>query len=384
MNKNPKLLFFIAEDSTFYTHRLNLAKEALKAGYEVAIATRCKHYETIIADAGIHIFPLKKFRRGTIKPWQQLESLIEIHQIYKNFQPDIVHQVAMKPVVFGSIVARFNKIPKIINALGGLGYIFTQSNDTKLPKKIKKYLLRRAVLKFFHWIFSIPNARLILQNTDDIHTLVSSGCIEKDKIALIRGAGVDIQAYPAEAHLSQQSPIIISCISRLLWDKGIGELVDAAKIMQTADVPTKVVVYGDPDPENPTSIPLATLQAWHDAKFIEWRGHCNNVAKAYAECHIAVLPSYREGLPKTLLEAASSARPIVTTDVPGCREVVQDQENGLLVPAKNPVALAEALTVLCNDPALRERMGKAGRKRVEAHFSDSIIHQQTLALYGGL
>lgn len=384
MAKPKKLLFLIAEDSTFCTHRINLAKEALKAGFEVAIATRCSQHQHFIKQAGIQVFPLESFNRSSLNPLKQIQSLAELNRIYSTYQPDICHHVAMKPVIFGSLVARFNQVPKIINALGGLGYIFTPANETKLLRKIRKLALRKIALGFFRWIFKNPNTKLILQNPDDINTLVSAGCIQKDKITLIRGAGVDINAFapqPALPHPLDKEPVIISCVSRILWDKGIGELVDAAKIMQAKGIPSKIILYGEPDQANPTSVPLATIRSWHESQIIEWRGHCQNVAKAYAECHIAVLPSYREGLPKTLLEAASSARPIVTTDVPGCREVVQNQENGLLVPARNARALANALIYLCQDAALREKMGAAGRARVEKYFSDTLIHQQTLALY---
>lgn len=400
ITEKSRLLFFIGEDSTFYTHRINLAKAALKEGYQVAIATRCNKYQSIIENAGIQVFPLKKFQRSSINPWGQIQSLLELNTIYKQYQPNIVHHVAMKPVIFGTIIARFNKVPKIINALGGLGYIFTDSVETtdstesikskrshliQFLKKIKKTILRTGVLKLFQWIFSHPNTKLILQNTDDIQTLLSSHCITENKITLIRGAGVDIQAFPAHPpmpQLSPNSPIIITCVSRLLWDKGIGDLVEAAKIMRDHDIPAKVILYGEPDLENPTAIPLHTLQTWHNANIIEWRGHCEQVAQAYAECHIAVLPSfYREGLPKTLLEAASSARPIVTTDATGCREVVEDQINGILIPVKNVEALVEALVKLCQDEPLRNKMGAAGRERVEKYFSDTLIHQQTLALY---
>lgn len=383
VSKPTKLLFLIAEDSTFCTHRINLAKEAIKTGYEVAIATRCSRFQTFIEDVGIQVFPLKEFNRGSINPLKQILSLIELHQIYKHYKPDICHHVAMKPVIFGSLIARLNKIPKIINALGGLGYIFTPNNETKLIKKIKKTFLRQVALTFFHWIFASINTKLILQNPDDINTLVTSGCIRDNKIFLIKGAGVDIDVFSAKSPLPHhpEEPIIISCISRILWDKGIGELVEAAKILKEKGISARVFLYGEPDPENPSSIPLETLKAWHDNHIIEWRGHCENVIRAYENCHIAVLPSYREGLPKTLLEAASSARPIVTTNVPGCKEVVADQENGFLVPVKNAKALADALILLCQNETLRQKMGEAGRKRVEQNFADTLIHQQTLDLY---
>jgi glycosyltransferase involved in cell wall biosynthesis len=167
----------------------------------------------------------------------------------------------------------------------------------------------------------------------------------------------------------------------MLWDKGIEEFVKAAKILKEKKIDATFLLYGTPDPENPTSIPEDRIQSWQDAGIIIWKKHCEDVAKAYADCHIAVLPSYREGLPKSLLEAASCGRPIVTTDVPGCREVVIHGENGLLVEAQNSIALAESLMVLCENKALRERMGEAGRKRVEQFFRDKLIHEETIKLY---
>lgn len=383
----------MSEDSYFCSHRLNLASAALQAGFEVAVTTKTTTHTQKIQDAGLTLFPLKHFTRAGLNPIRQCQLLLELLRIYKTYRPDIVHQVAIKPVILGSVVALWCRIPLIINALGGLGYLFTDGKipptlpftkwgtTTRIIAKFKKRLLRLLTCWLFCFIFSSKNTKLILQNQDDLDTLVNAQCIsDLKKISIIRGAGVDMNAFPATP-FPPEPPVIIVCISRLLWDKGIGELVTAARTLQEKNIAAKILLYGTPDPENPASISHEQIQEWHDSGLIIWCGHCNHVAKAYADCHIAVLPSYREGLPKTLLEAASCERPIVTTDVPGCREVVQDGENGLLVPAKDSEELANALIVLIENKALRLQMGQAGRKRVAQYFSDTLIHKKILKLY---
>ncbi len=366
-----KILFLVSEDSYFCSHRLNLGRAAQKAGYEVAVATKITKHQKKIQAAGITIFPLKHFTRAGLNPIRQCLLLLELRKIYKTYKPDIVHQVAMKPVILGSLVALWCRVPVIINALGGLGYLFIS----------KRGVLRALTCKLFSFIFSRRNTKLILQNEDDLNTLVKEHCIsDLKKISIIRGAGIDTKAFPLTA-FPDEPPVIIACITRLLWDKGIGELVAAAKILQEKNIAAKVILYGLPDPENPASITREQVRKWHDAGVITWQGHCDNVAQAYTNCHIAVLPSYREGLPKTLLEAASCGRPIVTTDVPGCREVVKDGENGLLVPAKDSTALANALITLSQNKTLRTQMGRAGSMRVEHYFADKHIHEQILSLY---
>jgi len=395
-----KILFLVSEDSYFCSHRLNLARAALQAGFEVAIATKATKptHTQKIQDAGLTLFPLKHFTRAGLNPIRQCQLLLELLKIYKMYRPDIVHQVAIKPVILGSLVGLWCRIPLIINALGGLGYLFTTDEPlppeippsppfskgektTKTTTKLKKRVLRFLTCWLFRFIFSRRNTKLILQNQDDLDTLVKAQCIsDLKKISIIRGSGIDMNAFPATP-FPPEPPVIIACISRLLWDKGIGELVTAARTLQEKNIAAKIILYGTPDPENPASISHEQIQEWHDSGLITWQGHCNHVAKAYADCQIAALPSYREGLPKTLLEAASCERPIVTTDVPGCREVVKDGENGLLVPAKDSEELANALIVLIENKALRLQMGQAGRKRVAQYFSDTLIYEEILKLY---
>lgn len=394
-----KLLFLVAEDSYFCSHRLNLAMDAKASGFEVAVATRCQTqspYLEKIRKAGIQVFPLKHFKRSKLNPFSQILSLQELIQIYRVFKPTLVHHVAMKPVVLGSVVAAWCKVPYIVNALGGLGYLFIESqneplkdlpNNLSLQKKAlprlvlyKKQFLKKMVSIVLGKIHAKSNCRLILQNPDDIDTLLKVTKIDPRKISLIRGAGVDISAFPVVS-FPPQPPVIIACVSRMLWDKGIGELIQAVTDIQQKRLPIQVMLYGMPDPENPASISTQQLQSWHDNGLVDWRGHCEDVATAYANCHIAVLPSYREGLPKSLLEAASCGRPIIATDVPGCREIVRQGKNGLLVPPQDAASLVEAIINLATDQILQKKMGEKGRQIVETDFSDKLIHRQTIELY---
>lgn len=377
-----RLLFLVSEDSYFYTHRLSLALSAKEAGFDVFVASRYSKYQALIESKGIKTIPLHNFSRTKLNPIQELRCLLELYQIYRHIRPTVVHHVAIKPVLYGTLIARICKVPRIINALGGLGYLFTSSAaDTGFSwKRLKKMLLKQDVCMLFRLSFNVPNLTLILQNPDDAHTLLSNRCITKDRLELIRGVGVNTSDFlvtpPPPA-----PPVIITLVARMLWDKGIGELVEAARLLKSSDLAFQIHLYGLPDPENPSSITEAQLIAWTKEGLIQWHGFKEEIATVYGQCHIAVLPSYREGLPKSLLEAAACGRPIVATDVPGCREVVQHFVNGLLVPSKDPRALAEALQMLIENEPLRLQMGHSSRNLVEENFKASTIHRQTIALY---
>lgn len=376
--KQKKILYFVAEADYFCSHRLHIALAALKDSYQVALIARCNTaVQQKLETLGMTVFPLHHFKRGSFNPFNQIRSLLEIYRIYKRYKPYVVHQVALKPVIFGSWMAKWCGIERVVNALPGLGYLFT---DASQGPKIIKNMSQWLVLKIFKNIFSAPNSMLILQNTDDQDYLIQQGALRPEQSVIIPGAGVDLQHYQV-APFPPTPPVRIVCICRLLWHKGIGELAEAAGLLKAAGHPCEVVLYGVPDPENPSSIPEATLKAWEQTGLLRWAGHCGNVAAAYASAHIAVLPSYREGLPKSLLEAASCGRPIVTTDVPGCRAIVQNGENGFLVPAHDAEALAKALAHLIQNPDLRYSMGLAGRKRVEQSFSEKQVQEKTLILY---
>ncbi|MCH8998788.1 MAG: glycosyltransferase family 4 protein, partial [Proteobacteria bacterium] len=298
-------------------------------------------------------------------------AVAELIGIYRRERPDMVHQVAMKPVLYGSFAAMVAGVPAVINALAGMGYVFTSS-------AAKARLLRPLIKTGFHWLLDRANARLILQNPDDVAAM-GAGTVAPKRIALIRGSGVDTKAFAPEPEPGG-TPIAVM-VSRMLWDKGVGELVEAARILKERKAPVEVVLVGPPDPENPASISEQQLRDWEASGEVAWWGERSDIAQIWAKSHIAVLPSHREGLPKSLLEAAACGRPMVATEVSGCREVVRPGETGLLVPPHDPKRLADALERLAAEPELRRRMGSAARELVERELSQEVVVEQTMALY---
>lgn len=366
-----KILYLVGEDWSFLSHRLPVARAARDAGYDVVVATRVRGHGSEIRGEGFRLVPVS-LRRGGRNPLRDLFTIAELIRLYAREKPDIVHHVALKPVLYGSIAAACARVPAAVNALTGLGWVFL-SNDTGAR------VLRAALAPVLRILLNRPRSRLLLQNRDDAALLTAEKIVRADKIAVIRGSGVNIDAF-RPAPEKPGTPVAVLA-SRMLWDKGIGELVEAARILKSRGVALKVLLLGDPDPENPASIPRARLEDWNREGVVEWRGRAPGMPDLLRNCHIAVLPSYREGLPKSLLEAAAAGLPIVASDVPGCREVARDGENAILVPVKDAGALADALETLARDAELRRRLGARGREIAESEFSEARVVRETLDLY---
>lgn len=372
MKTRLKLLFFVTEDWYFCSHRLPLALAAKKEGYDVSVVTRVQSHGERIKSAGLKLIPLELSRRG-INPLSELRVIIRLSSIYKSESPDIVHHVALKPVLYGSIAARLARIPHVINAMAGLGFLFSS-------KTFKARIARPFFMVFFKFLLNSSGSRVILQNTDDAAVLCSSGVLNKEHVALIRGSGVDTLLYTARPELAGEPLVILA--SRLLWDKGVGEFIEAARQLKNEGVSARFALVGEGDRENPGSISDAQLQSWQDEGMIELWGKVDNMPDVFAQSHIVCLPSfYGEGVPKVLIEAAACEKPIVTTDAPGCRDIVQDGVNGILVPLRDSSAVAEALKKLIESPELRKKMGKKGRELVEREFTLNKVNNETLALY---
>lgn len=369
MIRQPRLVFFVTEDWYFCSHRLPLARAARAAGFEVAVVTRVQRHAAQIRDAGIELIPID-LARGSKNPFTELRTLSQLIRLYRRLKPDIVHHVALKPVLYGTIAARLAGVPTVINALAGLGYLFS---SVDFAARLSRPLLEigfRTLLKP-SWI--------IVQNPDDRQLLMERELIDAQRTTLIRGSGVDLEAF-APAPEANGIPLIV-LPARLLWDKGVGEFVAAARLLRQQNVAARFALVGAPDPANPASVPQATLEAWRAEGVVELWGWRDDMADVFRDCHVACLPSYREGLPKALIEAAACGRPLVTCDVPGCREVVRHGINGLLVPLRNPVALAAALKQLVDNPRQRAVFGRRARDIAVAEFSLSAVIGQTLALY---
>jgi len=377
-----KLLFVTANDQYFCSHRLSLAIAAQKAGFIVAVATQINHHKNLIEAYGIKIFNLRFLHRSSMQPLKEIAALYELFTIYRDFKPNIVHHVAMKPVMYGALMAKCCRVPKTINALTGLGYLFTSANNTKqsFMQNYKRKIIRYIVCKLFAYLLNDKNSKTIFQNPDDIQTLLHHGCINVKQAVLIRGSGVDPTIFRPVAF---KTTFPVHCIfaARMLWDKGVGELIEAIRIIKQHNKDAQFYFYGTPDLANPASIPESSLIAWQKQGLIVWQGYQADMINAYKDAHIAILPSYREGLPKFLLEAASCGLPLIATDVAGCREIVHDGKNGFLVPLQDVNTLAEKILILINNEALRISMGQHSRWLVETQFADTIIHKTILELY---
>ncbi|HHL34682.1 MAG TPA: glycosyltransferase family 1 protein [Desulfobulbaceae bacterium] len=366
-----KLLFFVTEDWYFCSHRLPLALAAKEFGYEVSVVTNVNCHGEAIKRSGIKLIPLELSRRG-INPLRELLLIYRLALIYRKEQPTIAHHVALKPILYGSIASWVAKVPFKVNAMAGLGFLFSS-------KTLKARAIRPFILFFFRFLLNLKGSRVILQNPDDVDLLSTSGVLERERIVLIRGSGVDIEEFKVQPEPS--GDLIVVLASRLLWDKGVGEFVEAARQLKQQGVCARFVLVGEGDPENPTAISRDQLRAWHEEGVVEWWGRRDDMATVLAKTHIVCLPSYREGLPKVLLEAAACGRPIVTTDTPGCREIVHDDLNGFLVPIRDANAVAAALKKLLASSKLRQTMGMHGRELVEREFTLEKVNLQTLALY---
>lgn len=367
MNR-PKLLFFVTEDWVFCSHRLPLGQAAVRAGYDVVIVTRVRKHQKIIEDAGIRVVPLEH-NRGGLNLFAELKTLFRLWLIYREERPDLVHQVALKPIVSGGIVAGLLGIVQV-NAVTGLGWVYTsQSKKARgigiILSFVLQGILRRGIC--------------ILQNLDDLNWARQLS-LPAHSLRLIRGAGVDIQKFHPKNKVLSETPVVM-LVARMLRDKGVVEFVDAAKQLHSKGIIGRFVLVGEPDPANRASLSKKQLEEWQGQGWVEWWGHHEDISACYAQAQIACLPSYREGLPKSLLEAMACGLPIVTTDVPGCRELIIPQENGLLVPAQDFRALAGALEFLLSDQALMDQMGKRSREFAEQEFSVEHIIQQTLSVY---
>jgi len=369
---NPKILFFITEDWYFWSHRLPIARAARNSGFEVLVATRVNQHKERIENEGFRLIPIGLERRSK-NIFKEVLSIFEIAKIYRREKPDIVHHVAVKPVLYGSWAARIAGISGVVNALAGLGLIF-------VAQGWKAKLLKRFVVFAFRTAFSAKNTVGIFQNPEDLKLFIDAGVIKSEKTALIRGSGVDTARFIPLPELGGIPTIALA--SRMLWDKGVGEFVEAARMLKKNGIGCRLILVGNPDPENPASIPKNTLCGWHAEGIVEWWGYSEDMPEVFLQANIIVLPTtYGEGVPKILIEAASCGRPIVATDIPGCREIVRHNENGFLIPPHDSKALADTLKTLIEDPKLRERMGIRGREIVKDEFSEEIVVNQTIELY---
>ena len=349
-NMKRRLMIVVTEDWYFWSHRADLAVAARDAGYEVTVVTRVGEYGDRIRARGLGLVEVD-FARGRLSPWANLRTVRALCDVYRRWTPHLVHHVAMKPIVLGSLAAARTGVPVVVNALAGLGTTLTSD-------QAKVRLVRPVLRSALGWSMRRPRSRTIVQNPENAGFVKSLGA-PPERISLVRGAGVDIERF--RPHPEPEGPVRVTMVSRLLWSKGVREFVEAASLVRKTRDDIVFTLVGAPDEGNLAAVPSEEARSWDADGIVEWWAHRDDVAEILARSHVAVLPTYYgEGIPMSLLEAAACGRPIVATDVPGCREAVHHGENGLLVPPREPRALADAILALVDDPARRAAMGTEG------------------------
>lgn len=372
-----KILLFANTEWYLYNFRLALARALRAAGAEVVLISPSGPYGARLQAEGFRWIALPMERRS-LNPFRELLFLLHLVRLYRHEKPDVVHHFTIKCVIYGSLAARLAGIQRRINAVAGMGYVF-------ISEELRAQLLRPFVRGLMKLALGGKQSRLVLQNADDLEMLEQVDLVDADRTVLIPGSGVNTNRFrPADVAVPWPRAFRVFFAARLLWDKGIQELVDATRLLKAEGVAIECLVAGESDPGNPAAVPQETVQRWRDEGIVTVLGHVDDMVEWLHQVDVAVLPSYREGMPKSLLEAAACGLPIVTTDAPGCRQIVKDGVNGLLVRPKDSLALAAAIRRMFENPGERARMGVAGRELVLRQFSEDIVLSKTLDVYRDL
>ncbi|MBW2995514.1 glycosyltransferase family 4 protein [Candidatus Woesearchaeota archaeon] len=384
-----KIIFCANTSWSLYNNRRPQIESTLRQNWQVGCICSKGPFVKNIKEFGVNkIFLLQNYKKN-INIASDFSLIFEFLRIYRKWKPEIVHQFSIKPVIYGTIAARLAKVPVIINTIPGLGYVFTDREKKRRILRIIVLLLYRLSGRFCDFMF--------FQNEDDKRFFVNNKIISKEKTSTIPGSGVNIQYYSQdkinkeiinqtkEELRYKSNQITILMASRMLYDKGIAEFVKCSKSIKKIKPEVRFILAGPLDPGNPAHIPLKIIEKWQEENKIEYLGRRSDIKELIYLSDFVVFPSYyREGTPKFLLEAASMGKPIITTDVPGCRDVVENEENGILVPVKDVESLSNAVIKLINNSELRLKMGEKSRKKAEREFDEKIVVDQTLKVYNRL
>ena len=367
-----RLLLFANTGWYLYHYRRDLIRTLLEQGWDVIAASPDDEYVESLKSLGIPWYPVQMTRRG-LNPLTEIESYRACYRVFKELRPTLVHLFTLKSVLYGTLAARRLHIPGIINSITGLGYLYSQGSALgRIPQYTLEALLRRA--------FHDDSVHVIFQNPDDCEYFDTKGILNPGQASVIHSSGVSLTQFPY-VHEPSGIPVVLIA-ARMLWDKGIDTAVKAAEILKERGIPHKLVLAGSPDDGNPASIPEKTLQMWNEKENIKWLGHVDEIEKEFAESTVVILPSsYREGVPRSLIEAAATGRPLIASDMPGCREIVHENRNGFLIPINDPLELANMLDRLLTDEALRYKMGIESRRIVEDQFSSKFVNNATIDVY---
>jgi glycosyltransferase involved in cell wall biosynthesis len=370
-------VLFANTDWYLYNFRRSLALALQRRGYDVLLLSPAGPYGERLRALGLQWEPVP-MDRSSLNPFREIKLLWHLWRLFRRERPSLVHSFTIKCAVYGSLTARLARVPARINAVAGMGYVFiSDDRKARLLRPIVRMLLKQAL--------GGRSARLILQNPDDVALFERAGLVDSLRVRMIRGSGVDCSRFAVRSRYTRENtPALAQRVllpSRLLWDKGIAEFVSAARQLHAEGRAIIFLLAGDPDPGNPAAVPEATVRSWVKEGVLEWLGHVEDMPTLYASVDMVVLPSYREGLPKSLIEAAACGLPLVATDVPGCREVIADNEDGLLVPVRDASALAAAIARLLDDHELAARLGAAARKKALVEFDERIVIERTIEVY---
>jgi mannose/cellobiose epimerase-like protein (N-acyl-D-glucosamine 2-epimerase family)/glycosyltransferase involved in cell wall biosynthesis len=368
----PRVVYLVTEDWYFMSHRLPMARAARDAGFEIHVATRINRHAAAIEAEGFYPHAIR-WQRGSLDPVGLFRVVREVRELYRSLNPALVHHVALQATLAGSLAALGLPIA-CVNAMTGLGTLFI-SNDARM--RIARALLAPTLRA----LLNRSRSSVLVQNADDRALMEVIG-VDPARIVLIAGSGVDIDALTPQPE--PQGPVTAAFVGRLVESKGIRALLAAHQLLGERGRDIRLLIAGIADPANPTSIPPDEIERWRRAHNLAYLGFVDDIAGLWASAHMAVLPSHREGLPLSLLEAAACGRPLIATDVPGCRAIARPGCNGLLVPVDNVGALADAMERLAGDADLRRRYGAASRKLVEREFGAQRVGGDLVALYGRL
>ena len=369
-----RLLFLVNSSSYFLSHRLGIAVEAKKQGYEVHIASPEDGCEDTFKIRGLihHKLPIS---RTSINIFSEIKAFLNIYFLIKKINPDLLHLITIKPVIYGGIISRLIQIKGVVSAVPGLGYVY-------ISKGIRAAILRFFINYFYKVSFSKKSLKIIFQNKDDMNKLRLAVGFDPIKSVIIKGSGVDLDEFKSTP-LPEGRPVI-SMISRLQEDKGVKEFARAAQMIKERKIEADFWLIGDTDSSYPSPILIEDLQEWENKGFLSVLGYRKDINILIGNSNIIVLPSYREGLPKVLLEAAACGRPVITTDVPGCRAAIEEGKTGLLVPPRDSLSLADKIEYLLGNKELLKKMGNAGRKLAEENFSLDKVVSAHLKIYSSL
>ena len=369
-------ILFSNTDWYLYNFRSSLALKLRNSGHNLILLSPEGPYGEKLRAMGLRWEPFPMSRRS-LNPFGEALLLWRLFLLFRRERPDMVHGFTIKCAVYASFAARLAGVPARVNAVAGMGYVFT-SDD------LKARLLRPIVRSLLKLALGGRNARLILQNPDDVALFRQAGLVDPGHVRLIPGSGVDCMRFSPAPQQVAGGHVRVVLPARLLWDKGLAEYIAAARLLRSRGVPVDLLLAGTPDPGNPAAVPESAVREWISEGLVQWLGHVDDMPALFRSVQIVALPSYREGLPKGLIEAGASGCALVTTDVPGCREVVTHEVDGLLVPVKDGAALADAIERLVRDPALRRRLGAAARHKAVTEFDERIVIARTLDVYAEL